>query len=353
MTLLKAYMQAVQAGEIEDSLAQREVLPCLQRIANQLIRPKKNWLRLKRQHQHEGLYLYGPVGTGKTYLIDLLCQSVPDTSKMRVHFHDFMRQINVGLRDYQGKSDPLRHIAVRLAKSTRLLCLDEFLVHDIAHAMILATLLEQLFLRGVILVATSNTKPDDLYRNGLQRKRFLPAIDLLKSHCEVRCLSPGRDYRLARPPAKEAYFYPLNDNTRVELANLFTKFAANYQAPATLTIQQRTISCVRLSKKAVWFRFEEICNVPRSQLDYLEIAERFHIVFLTDIPVLTAEDLPRVILLMLFIDVMYDKGVVVIFSAESPPDALYTDGPMQTAFQRTLSRLYEMQSADYLSRHGS
>ncbi|AHE66095.1 putative ATPase [Legionella oakridgensis ATCC 33761 = DSM 21215] len=306
-------------------------------------------LRTKKTLQ--GIYLYGPVGGGKTYLMDLFYQGVGIQQKSRFHFHHFMQQVDAQLRRLQGHKDPLRNIAANLAKSTRLLCLDEFFVHDIADAMILAELLQALFNHGVILVATSNTEPDNLYLNGLQRARFLPAIELIKSHCQVLALMENRDYRLGRALLEETYLYPLNDSTNQTLHRQFEAISSEVISEGKLTIQNRCIPFVKCSEHAVWFVFDVICNLPRSQLDYLEIAERFDTVFVSKIPRLTRDDTVRAILLMHFIDVMYDKGVRVIFSAEVPAEQLYTEGAIRHDFQRTLSRLEEMQSSDYLRRH--
>lgn len=352
MSLDKLYLDALQRGEIQDSLAQRQMLPHLQRIVDALSGQRKTWLRRGQKQSCKGIYLYGPVGVGKTYLVDLLYQALPIPYKKRVHFHQFMQQIDSSLRRLQGKKDPLRYIAADMAKSTRLLCLDEFMVHDIADAMILATLLDNLFAHDIVLLTTSNTKPDELYLNGLQRVRFLPAIELIKTHCDVLCLTDSRDYRRDREQDLETYFYPLNEATDAAIGKLFHKVAQEYQEGVALTIQGRSIRSVRLGREAVWFRFAELCTVPRSQLDYLEIAERFKTVFLSDIPVLEPDDMAKVILFMHFIDVMYDKGVKVIFSAAAPAEGLYPQGRLHKPFQRTISRLHEMQSQDYLAGCG-
>jgi len=351
MTLVEKYNLAITHGEINDDLKQREILNALQRVADELIPPKHAWLRRGRKKAVIGLYLYGPVGGGKTYLMDLFYQHLTEPHKARFHFHHFMQQIDAKLRRLQGKKNPLQLIAASLAKSTRVLCLDEFLVHDIADAMILSELLQALLAHDVVLVATSNTRPDDLYLNGLQRARFLPAIDLIKTHCQVLALAESRDYRLGRTPLLQAYLYPLNQTTESLLIQQFDAVAPNSTAHFELPIQNRLIPCVKYSERAVWFEFKVICNLPRSQLDYLEIANRFDTVFVSHIPALTSTDTVSAILLTHFIDVMYDQGVRLVVSAAVPLDLLYTAGGVRQSFQRTLSRLQEMQSVDYLQRH--
>ncbi|CEK11947.1 cell division protein ZapE [Legionella hackeliae] len=353
MRVIQQYDAAVASGDIENDPIQRTVLESMQRLSDDLQLPRRSWLNwLQKSSQPVGLYLYGPVGVGKTFLMDLFYEQVDEQQKARIHFHHFMQQIDGQLRRLQGQKDPLRRIAAELAKTIRLLCFDEFLVHDVADAMILAELLQALFAEGIVLVATSNTKPDDLYLNGLRRERFLPAIALIKTHCEVLFLGEKRDYRLGRESLHTAYLYPLNAQT---MASITEQFAAISTSTITesgeLIIQKRSIPFIKCSETAVWFDFNIICNMPRSQLDYLEIAERFDAVFVTNIPRLGARDTVYAILLTHFVDVMYDRGIRVVMSAEVPLEQLYVEGEMSQSFKRTLSRLQEMQSVDYLRRH--
>ncbi len=351
MILIEAYNAAVARKDINDDLQQRQIIVALQRVADELEAPARGWFGWGRKKSVMGLYLHGPVGVGKTYLVDLFYDCISEQHKARFHFHHFMQQIDAQLRRLQGQKDPVRRIAADLAKTTRLLCLDEFLVHDVADAMILAELLTALFEHGIILVATANTCPDDLYLDGVHRERFLPAIELLKRHCEVLLLSDHRDYRLGRAPLMQAYLYPLNQAARQSLTEQFDTIAVNPVEGGELTVQQRLIPCVKFSDHAVWFTFEVICNVPRCQLDYLEIADRFDTVFVSEIPVLTSDDTVRAIMLIHFIDVMYDRGIHLVVSAAVVASRLYLGGSMIKSFQRTLSRLEEMQSIDYLQRH--
>lgn len=351
MTLIQAYEAAITRHDISDDPAQRVVLSHLQRVADDLAKPLPLLFKQWRGVPVTGLYLHGPVGVGKTYLVDLFYDEVSEPKKARFHFHHFMQQVDAELRRLQGTRDPLLRIAANVAKTTRLLCFDEFLVDDVADALILAALLQALLAKGVVLVISSNTAPDSLYLNGVQRDRFLPAIALIKQHCEIVAVAYHSDYRLGRSPLHQAYLCPLDERAAHALNEQFKTMALHAVEGEAISIQARLIPSVKCSEHAVWFRFDVICNLPRSPLDYLEIATRFDTVFVSDIPVLTAKDTTRVLLLIRFIDVMYDRGVRLVMSAAVPAAALYLKGEMLEMFQRTLSRLEEMQSEDYLRRH--
>ncbi len=353
MTLIEQYDRAIAQGEITDDPLQRQLLPHLQRLSDDLLPSKQSWFKRGRKKQIAGIYLYGPVGAGKTYLVDMFYESVAETHKKRFHFHHFMQQIDAQLRRLQGQKDPLRRIAANWAKTTRLLFLDEFLVHDIADAMILGELLQALIAHDIVLVATSNTRPDDLYLNGLQRARFLPAIDLLMRHCEVLVMADNRDYRLGRTPLLQAYLSPLNESTEHILTQQFEAIAMHVQNNVEINVQNRLIPCVKCSDRAIWFKFDVICHLPRSQLDYLEIADRFDTVFVSEIPALGSTDTTGALLLTNLIDVLYDRGTRLIVSAAVPIERLYPQGEVRKSFQRTMSRMQEMQSVDYLRRHAN
>ena len=351
MKLIELYEAAVLRADIRDDPLQRQVIPELQRVVDELRLPSHRWFGLRRTNPVMGLYLHGPVGVGKTYLMDLLYQFVDEQQKARFHFHHFMQQIDAELRQRQGEKNQVRAIAKRLAEQYRLLCLDEFLVHDVADAMILAELLNGLFAHRVVLVATANTRVDDLYLNGVHRERFLPAIGLIKQHCHVFFLTEPCDYRLGRACLQQAYCFPLNEESAHSLLEQFLAITTKTNDAIELMIQHRPIAIVRCTDEAVWFQFDVICNVPRCQLDYLEIADRFNTVFLSHIPALTEMDTVRVLLLIHFVDVMYDRGIRLVISAAVPVEGLYVTGPMLKTFERTRSRLVEMQSMDYLQRH--
>ncbi|KTD34915.1 ATPase N2B (nucleotide (GTP) binding protein) [Legionella moravica] len=351
MNLMKQYEAAIQRGEIEDDLNQREILIHMQLLADELTQDSKSWFQWPRKRSIKGLYLYGPVGVGKTYLVDLFYQYIDEKKKARFHFHHFMQQIDYKLRQFQGRRDPLRHIAKEIAQSTRLLCFDEFLVHDVAYAMILAELFQALNTHGVILVISSNTSPDDLYLNGVHRERFLPAIEIIKNNCEVLKIPEKKDYRIGHQPLLDAYLYPLNDQTEHAMEQQFRLLVKEYTLNGSIVIQSRDIPYLKHGSQTIWFSFDVICNLPRSQLDYLELAEQFNTIFVSGIPCLTVNHTLQTIMFIHFIDVMYDRGINIIMSAEVPVEELYVQGEMKDTFKRTLSRLMEMQSVDYLARH--
>lgn len=351
MNLVQQYQAAIDRGEIDDDLYQREIVGHMQRLANDLKKMNRLWFPWVYKNSIKGLYIYGPVGVGKTYLVDLFYQYVEEEKKARFHFHHFMQQIDYKLRQLQGQKDPLRHIAKEIARTIRLLCFDEFLVHDVAYAMILAELFKALHAHGVVLVISSNTRPDDLYLNGVHRERFLPAIDIIKTDCEVLNLNQQRDYRMGHQPLLDAYLYPLNSETEQAMERQFISLAKDIEINGFITVQNRDIPYLKYGLQSIWFEFDVICNPPRSQLDYLEIADRFNTIFVSGIPCLTVNHTLQTIMLIHFIDVMYDRGIKIIISAAVPLEDLYVKGEMIDTFKRTFSRLVEMQSVDYLSRH--
>lgn len=353
MTLIEQYEKAIQKGEIVDNPKQRAILHQMEKMVIQLIGQRKQWTWPWKRETLKGFYLYGPVGAGKTYLMDLFFQGVEIEKKTRVHFHYFMQQIDKMLRQFQGVKNPLQRIADNISKTTTLLCIDEFLVQDVAHAMILAELLKYFFSKGIVLVATSNIKPEDLYLNGIQRARFLKAISLIKEYCDVVSLEVEKDYRLGRPPSWKNYLFPLNRETEELLVEQFTTIDKIKETGGVIQIQNRDIPFVKRAEQSIWFDFSVICSLPRCQLDYLEIAKKYKVLFLSNIPILTVKDTIAVILLIHLIDVLYDEGIQLIISAAVPLDELYVQGEMVSTFTRTLSRLHEMQSFDYLVRHSS
>lgn len=351
MTLMTQYEAAIHRGEIDDNLLQREIVQHFQRLDEEVKKSHASWLSFLIKSRIKGIYLYGPVGVGKTYLVDLFYEFLEEKKKARFHFHHFMQQVDAQLRLLQGQKNPLLQIAKKLAKKTRVLCFDEFMVHDVAYAMILAELLKALVAHGVILVISSNISPDDLYRNGVHRKRFLPAIAAINNNCEVLYLDAQRDYRVGRTPLLDAYLYPLNEQTSEAMEKQYMLLNSEFQDHGVVTIQKRKIPYLKCGEKSIWFAFEILCNLPRSQLDYLELADRFDTIFLSDVPALTVNHTLQTIMFIHFIDVMYDRGINIIISAEVAADKLYIEGEMKDTFTRTLSRLLEMQSVDYLTRH--
>lgn len=298
-----------------------------------------------------GLYLWGGVGRGKTFLVDMFYDCLPFNDKKRIHFHRFMRKIHDELKQLRDQENPLRLIGQRFADQFRLICLDEFFVIDIGDAMILSGLLRSLTDHQVTLVATSNIPPDDLYKGGLQRDRFEPAIELLKTCNNIVHLGGEIDYRLEFLDKAETYFYPLGSAAERGLAYNFEHIAPEAgRAGVALEIEGRSISTLRHADGVAWFEFEDICGGPRSQNDYLEIARCFHTILIGNIPMLDAETDDRTRRFINLVDVFYDRNVKLIVSATQPPDQLYTGKRLTDEFKRTASRLIEMQSHDYLAR---
>jgi len=297
-----------------------------------------------------GLYLWGGVGRGKTYLMDTFFETLPFPEKMRTHFHRFMQRVHNELEHYKGERNPLTLIAAKFAAEARVICFDEFFVKDITDAMILANLLESLFAHGVVLVATSNIVPGELYKDGLQRARFLPAIDLLERHCEVINVDSGIDYRLRALERAEIYHAPLDDAAEAELARSFREIAGQEgEEAAPIEINHRVLHARRLHDDVVWFEFTELCDGPRSQNDYIELAREFHSVLVSNVTRMTGATDDQARRFINMVDEFYDRGVKLLMSAEVPAEQLYRDGRLTFEFQRTLSRLQEMQSHDYLA----
>ena len=298
-----------------------------------------------------GLYIYGGVGRGKTWLMDLFFQSLPFKDKQRSHFHRFMQSVHDELKKRPDESDPLELVADKVAKRARVICFDEFFVSDIADAMLLGTLFSALFARGVTLIATSNVAPDDLYKDGLQRARFLPAIRAIKQHCEVIHMAAGTDYRLRLLERATTWFDCSNAGATEALEALFVEVAGEPGTlDGTLTLNHRRLKTRRQADDAVWFTFKELCDGPRGQADYIELAKCYHTIFLSEVPVLTVEHENQARRFISLVDEFYDRAVKLILCAAAPVDALYQGKKLRFEFERTRSRLIEMQSQQYLAR---
>jgi cell division protein ZapE len=301
----------------------------------------------------KGLYLWGGVGRGKTYLMDNFYESLPFDNKMRVHFHRFMRRVHQELTELKGEINPLTKVAEKIAGETCIICFDEFFVSDIADAMILATLLEQLFARQVCLVTTSNIVPKRLYRDGLQRVRFLPAIDLIEQQCKVINVDGGTDYRLRALEKAPLYCYPLNEQSAADIADIFHRLVpveGEIKTDVNLEVEGRSIPVIKLSEDIVWFNFASVCEGPRSQNDYIDIACEFHAVIISDVPVMGAANDDAARRFVNLVDEFYDRNVKLAISAAEPLQTLYSGGRLSFEFERTQSRLLEMQSHEYLAR---
>jgi len=296
------------------------------------------------------LYLWGGVGRGKTFLTDLLFESLPEQNKTRWHFHRFMQDIHARLRVLSNTEDTLSVIAKDLAKNTRLLILDEFFVSDIGDAMILGRLLDQLFARGVCLVTTSNIPPQDLYRDGLQRNNFLPAIALLEMHCQIMKLESARDYRLRHLARAATYLKPCDENAEKVLGEHFRRLSLHHTDNTdSLLINDRPIQIKAMSEGIAWFEFAELCEGPRAVSDYIELARDFHTVLISNVPRFTSQNEDPARRFVHLIDEFYDRHVNLLLSAQADPISLYQGEKLVREFERTSSRLIEMQSMDYLA----
>lgn len=301
----------------------------------------------------KGLYLWGGVGRGKTYLMDTFYESIPFDNKMRVHFHRFMRRVHQDLRLLESEINPLRKVAGKIADETCIICFDEFFVSDIADAMILARLLDELFRLKVCLVTTSNIVPDLLYRDGLQRRRFLPAIGLLKKHCAVINVDGGTDYRLRALEKAPLYCSPLGNEADANIDAIFSRLVpveGEIKLAVDLEVEGRSIPVVKLSEDIVWFQFASLCEGPRSQNDYIDIAREFHAVIITNIPMMSDLNNDATRRFINLIDEFYDRNVKVAISAATSLPTLYSGTRLAFEFERTQSRLLEMQSHEYLAR---
>jgi len=291
------------------------------------------------------------VGRGKTYLMDNFYESLPFDNKLRVHFHRFMQRVHQELAALKQQSDPLVVVAQKLSDEASVICFDEFFVSDIGDAMILAGLIDELFKRGVSLVCTSNIEPDGLYQDGLQRARFLPAISLVKQHTEVVNIDGGSDYRLRALEQAELYYYPLNDVARSNLESCFQRLAVEAGShELELDVNGRCLKAHRHAEDVVWFDFKTLCDGPRSQNDYIELAREFHAVIISDVPQLSVDTDDQARRFINLIDEFYDRSVKVIISADAAIHELYLGERLSFEFERTESRLLEMQSHEYLER---
>lgn len=366
---LARYQQALEQGDYQPDDVQKAAVTELDSIQKVLIarqqtgtistdkkgllgRFSKLFQRSESSEQPvQGLYMWGGVGRGKTWIMDMFYQSVPGDRKLRLHFHRFMLRVHEELSQLQGHSDPLLIIAERFREQTDLLCFDEFFVSDITDAMLLGTLMEALFQRGITLVATSNIPPDQLYRNGLQRARFLPAIEQIKKHCQVMNVDAGVDYRLRALTAAHLWKSPLNDETHEAIGSLFKNLSGSEfaQAPSpVLEINHRAMKTEHVAEGVLAIRFSVLCGENRSQHDYIALSQQFHTVLLLDVRQLTpqTEDHARRFLAM--IDEFYERHVKLVVSAEVALEDIYQGNQLKFEYQRCLSRLQEMQSEEYL-----
>lgn len=341
--------------------AQEEAVRLLQDLYDRLLRHYNasesgvgGWLRRLRKQAPEpeiGLYLWGGVGRGKTYLVDTFFDCLPFERKLRTHFHRFMQRVHTELTSLEGEKNPLEIVADKLAEEAILVCFDEFFVTDIGDAMILGGLMEALFARGVTLVATSNIVPEKLYENGLQRQRFLPAIALVEQYTRVVNVDAGVDYRLRTLQQAELYHCPLDAAADLSLRTSFAALAVESGKHwERIQINGRFLTVRCMADDVAWFDFAELCDGPRSQNDYIELARIFHAVLLAGVPQFTPDLNDQARRFVNLVDEFYDRNVKLVMTAEKPLLELYGGGSLEFEFQRTQSRLQEMQSHEYLAR---
>ena len=298
-----------------------------------------------------GIYAWGGVGRGKTFLMNAFYDVVPTQLKWRIHFHRFMLWVHEQNSKLANEQDPLKHIAKQVAVNNRLLCLDEFMVTDIADAMILYGLLKHLYQQGVVIVTTSNIEPDGLYHNGIQRESFLPAIELIKQHSEVVELTGDSDFRRQAWAHEKVYFSPLGEQADAGLARYHAQLTGHPEPrPTSLKVAGRQIDAISVAGDVAWFDFKDLCQTYRSQKDYIQLSNQFNTLSVSDVPELGADDDAAARRFINFIDTAYDNGVKLLVSAATPPDSIYTGSRLEGPFKRTASRLWEMSTPGYLTR---
>lgn len=358
MTPWQKYQQDLQRDDFVHDAAQENAVRHLQRLYDDLTAAKpaeKDWFaKLFNKDSTptiKGLYFWGGVGRGKTYLVDTFYEALPGERKMRVHFHRFMHRVHDELKKLNNKSNPLEIVADIFKSETDIICFDEFFVQDITDAMLLGGLMEALFERGIVLVATSNIVPDELYRNGLQRARFLPAIALVNENTEIVNVDSGIDYRLRTLEQAEIFHSPLDAQADKNLFEYFDKLSPE---PGTLDtaieIEGRMIKTRKVSDCIVMFDFPELCETARSQVDYMEISRLYNTVILSNVKQLGQSNDDAARRFIALVDEFYERNVTLIISAEKPITELYTQGNLNFEFKRCISRLQEMQSLEYLAR---
>lgn len=359
MSPLERYQYDIEHNDFSEDEAQLNAVKHLQRLHDELIewhhyQTLSSWRKLlsKEPERPQGIYFWGGVGRGKTYLVDTFFESLPVERKWRIHFHRFMHRVHNELKMLDKQSDPLRIVADKIADEALIVCFDEFFVQDITDAMLLGKLFEYLFERGVVLVATSNIIPDDLYKNGLQRARFIPAIKLIKRHCEVVNVDSGIDYRLRTLTRAEIFHSPLDEQADKNLWQYFKELAPEckdrYESDC-IDIEGRDIDVRAECDDVVFFDFTSICKTARSQNDYMEIARIYHAVLISNVEQMGAgkDDTARRFIAL--VDEFYERRVKLILSAEVDIESLYTEGQLTFEFRRCVSRLQEMQSQEYLA----
>ena len=360
-TPLARYQRDLQKNGFREDKAQRRAVERLQQLFDELVAQRgrrrsllSGWLPWQRKIEPpKGVYLWGGVGRGKTFIMDIFFETLPFPQKMRTHFHRFMRRVHAELTAQKGEKNPLDKVADILAAETQVICFDEFFVADITDAMILANLLKALFARGVTLVATSNIQPDGLYKDGLQRERFIPAIHLLNAHLDVLNVDGGVDYRLRALVKADLFHSPLNEASEQALSDCFHRLvpdSSTIRQDVPLEVEGHTINARYEADDIIWFDFAALCDGPRSQNDYIVLAKEYHAVLVSGVPQFNGKNDDQARRFIYMVDEFYDRRVKLVLSAADAIPALYVDGRLGFEFERTVSRLLEMQSQEYLAQ---
>lgn len=363
MTPLERYQNDIAENGFQRDEAQHNAVAALDKLYHAIVAFQSapapelsKWQKLMGKKTQipqppKGLYFWGGVGRGKTYLMDAFFDALPTERKMRVHFHRFMYRVHDELKRLGDVENPLSKVADQFKKESDVVCFDEFFVSDITDAMILATLLQEMFKRQMVLIATSNIEPQNLYRNGLQRARFLPAIDMILERCEVLNVDSGVDYRLRTLEQAEIYHHPLDEQATVNLNKYYQQLTGERKSVAhQIEINHRNIDVIEASDGVLHASFAQLCQTMRSQNDYIEISRFYHTVLLADVQQMSGKIDDAARRFIALVDEFYERHVKLIISAEVPMDSLYTEGQLEFEFKRCLSRLTEMQSHEYLAR---
>jgi len=360
LTPMQQYQKDLLKADFQYDEAQENAVKNLQRLYDDFIQAsnlKPSFLsKLFNANQNltanvQGIYFWGGVGRGKTYLVDTFFDCLPTEKKLRIHFHRFMHKVHDEMNKLNGVEDPLKRVAKIFAAETSIICFDEFFVSDITDAMILGTLLDELFKLGVVFVTTSNIVPDELYKNGLQRARFLPAIALLKKHCDIVNVDSGVDYRLRALEKAEIYHYPCDAQADINIQTYFQQLAPDEGLKdSSIDVSGRSVAVREVADGVVWFNFSAICETARSQLDYMEISRIYHSVLLSNVKQMSRDNDDAARRFIAMVDEFYERNVKLIITAEVQLDDLYSNGGLSFEFRRCISRLQEMQSHEYLTQ---
>lgn len=342
------YLNLIDEGQLSFDEEQAKLLEKFNHLNESLTKRSKSWFGQKKI---KGLYIRGEVGRGKTQMMDIFFETLNIQEKKRVHFHRFMKILHDDLDKISAQKDPLKKVAKDISKKTKVLCFDEFYVEDIGDAMLLGRFINELFENKVTLITTSNTHPDNLYRDGLHRSRFLPAIKSIKENCEIYELNSAQDYRLRTLEQLEIFIIGKGDQGIKELESNFIELTnGEFQDRQKIKILGREINTIKLAQGSLWVSFKEICEGPRSAKDYIEVCSEFHTLFVSNVPIMKGSNDDSARRFIALVDECYERNVNLILSMETELEQIYSGERLLEPFKRTISRLEEMRSKEYLSR---